>query len=139
MLKEVFFIIMARNSTGIAGEEVAATYLAAHGFAVIERNYRKKWGEIDIVASKNDEIHFIEVKATVVKTLKDVERYRKSSYLPEERVNYHKTRQLSRIIETFLVEFPKWQRAKIVVDVASVYLGEAEKKGRVFLIENVML
>lgn len=130
---------MARNSTGITGETVAAAYIKAQGFNVLCQNYRKKWGEIDIVATKGREIHFIEVKATVVKTLKDVERYRKGSYLPEERVNFHKTQQLRRIIETFLIEFPKWNSATIVVDVAAVYLGQAEQKGRVFLIENVML
>lgn len=130
---------MARNSTGITGEHIAARYLEAHGFRVISQNYRKKWGEIDIVASREGEIHFIEVKATVVKTLKDVERYRKNGYLPEDRVNFHKMQQLRRIIETFLIEFPKFGNKKIVVDVAAVYLGQEEQKGRVFLIENVML
>jgi putative endonuclease len=129
----------ANKLKGDVGEGVAAAYLEQHEFEIICRNYRKKWGEIDIVASRGEEIHFIEVKATVVKTLKDVGRYRKNGYLPEERVNNHKMQQLRRIIETFLMEFSKWHHATIVVDIAAVYLGQAEQKGRVFLIENVML
>lgn len=129
----------ANKLNGDVGESVATAFLERRGFKVICRNYRQKWGEIDIVASRDGGIHFIEVKATVVKTLKDVGHYRKNSYLPEERVNFHKMRQLRRIIETFLIEFPKWNGATIVVDIAAVYLGRAEQRGRVFLIENIML
>ncbi len=129
----------ANKLKGDVGESVAAAYLEQHGFEVVCRNYRQKWGEIDIVASRGGEIHFVEVKATTVKTLKDVARYRENGYLPEERVNFHKMQQLRRIIETFLMEFPKWHHATIVVDIAAVYLGQAEQKGRVFLIENIML
>lgn len=124
---------------GALGEKLAAIYLEQHGFRLICQNYRKKWGEIDIIATKEKEIHFVEVKATVCKSLKNVARLRAKSYLPEERVDSHKQKQLRRIIETFLMEFPAWGSGKVVVDVAAVYLAEMERRGRVFLIENIML
>ena len=47
---------------GQLGEDVACKFLMKHNFLVLERNYTKKWGEIDIIAKKNSKIHFIEVK-----------------------------------------------------------------------------
>lgn len=55
---------MASNKIkGDLGEEVAADYVTDLGFTVLERNYRYKRGEIDIIAKKNDLLVFFEVKA----------------------------------------------------------------------------
>ena len=52
------------TSTGNYFETKACEYLVTNGFDIIERNYHaKKLGEIDIIASKNDVYHFIEVKS----------------------------------------------------------------------------
>ena len=47
---------------GNAGENLAAAYLENHGYRILERNYRCKQGEIDIIAQKCDVLVFIEVK-----------------------------------------------------------------------------
>ena len=44
------------------GEEKASKYLSAKGYKILENNYRLKFGEIDIIAGKDDLIVFIEVK-----------------------------------------------------------------------------
>lgn len=67
---------------GKTGEDVACKFLVKHGFEIVERNYTRKWGEIDIIASRSiceqkrsifngkgkkigrQKIHFIEVKTT---------------------------------------------------------------------------
>ncbi len=50
-------------SVGQKGEDIACAYLAEHGFTVIERNYRRPWGEIDIVArDAAGTLVFVEVK-----------------------------------------------------------------------------
>jgi len=48
--------------TGRAGEQLAAQHLAASGFAILARNWRNRWCELDIVARRHGIIHFIEVK-----------------------------------------------------------------------------
>ena len=47
---------------GQEGEERAAAYLKQHGYALVERNFRSPFGEIDIIASENDCLVFVEVK-----------------------------------------------------------------------------
>ena len=47
---------------GNIGEEQACKYLTDKQYEIIERNYKNKIGEIDIVAKKNNRIYFIEVK-----------------------------------------------------------------------------
>ena len=51
-----------RRKIGILGEQIACSYLKNEGYTIIERNFRCKIGEIDIIAWKNNEIIFIEVK-----------------------------------------------------------------------------
>ena len=48
---------------GKTGEDYACDYLRKSGYIVVERNYLKKWGELDIIAKKNKKLHFIEVKS----------------------------------------------------------------------------
>lgn len=56
-----------RNRGNIA-EDMVSTYLESNGYGIDVRNYLKKWGEIDIVASKNGKIYFIEVKSVFLNT-----------------------------------------------------------------------
>ena len=50
------------NSLGNKGEKRAAAYLKSKGYKIIERNYRCKLGEIDLIAEKDNIIIFVEVK-----------------------------------------------------------------------------
>jgi putative endonuclease len=52
-----------RQVLGIAGEELACDELARRGYAILERRYRTRYGEIDIIARDGDTIVFVEVKA----------------------------------------------------------------------------
>ena len=47
------------NETGKIGERIATNFLTKKGFNLICQNYRKKWGEIDIVMEKDKIIHFV--------------------------------------------------------------------------------
>ena len=52
-----------KSTLGKTGENVACEYLVQKGFQIIERNARKPWGEIDIVAKDPDKtLVFVEVK-----------------------------------------------------------------------------
>lgn len=52
-----------RAQTGRRAEDLAAAFLAAKGFEIVERNFRAKAGEIDVVARDGDEVVFVEVRA----------------------------------------------------------------------------
>lgn len=47
---------------GNKGEDIAAEYLKDNGFVIIERNFRIRGGEIDIIATKDNILVFVEVK-----------------------------------------------------------------------------
>lgn len=76
---------MNNRCFGKQGEEIAADYIEKNGFTILERNFRSgRFGEIDIIASENDYICFIEVKT------------RTSSRFgaPIEAVNYEKRKKI---------------------------------------------
>ena len=52
-----------KRKIGDIGEEFTCRFLEGRGYKIVERNYLKKWGEIDIVAENKDGLHFIEVKS----------------------------------------------------------------------------
>jgi putative endonuclease len=51
-----------RHSLGALGEQLAAEHLVRRGFQIVERNYRTRWGELDIVAFDGRTLAFCEVK-----------------------------------------------------------------------------
>ena len=50
------------SRTGADGERIAAAHLEAQGLVVVERNFRTRYGEIDLVAHDGDDVVFVEVK-----------------------------------------------------------------------------
>jgi putative endonuclease len=131
---------MARhNEIGKIGEDLASKWLTSSGFTVVERNYSKKWGEIDIVAHETDrKIHFIEVKSVSYETKSDLEyAVTHETYRPEENVHRDKLKRLGRAIETWIIEHKyegEWQ-----IDVITVRIVPRERFVSVKLIENVIL
>ncbi len=51
-----------RKQLGQQGEDLVAQKLQQDGFTILERNYRKQYGEIDLIACKDDVLAFVEVK-----------------------------------------------------------------------------
>lgn len=54
---------IARQELGKSGEDLAAQLLEEHGYEILARRYRTRYGEIDIVARENGTVVFVEVKA----------------------------------------------------------------------------
>jgi putative endonuclease len=123
---------------GELGEEVACTFLMKHGFTIQERNYTKKWGEIDIIADKEGKIYFIEVKSVSYGTLPDFKDDNPFAKRPEENMHPWKLKRLSRTIQTYLIHKrignTPWQ-----FDLLLVYLDIENRKARVRTIENIIL
>lgn len=51
------------RAKGNLAEDRACAFLYEHGFMIVERNFYSRYGEIDIIASKDNVLHFIEVKS----------------------------------------------------------------------------
>ena len=75
-----------KQYVGVRGEDVACGYLRENGFQILERNYKTKYVEIDIVASKDDELVFVEVRTKIGDDFGS----------PEETIKKDKTRRLKR-------------------------------------------
>src|SRR5205085_12119194 len=54
-----------RRARGVAGEQAAAEMLAALGYEIVERNFRTRYGELDIIATDGDALVFCEVRSRV--------------------------------------------------------------------------
>jgi putative endonuclease len=55
--------VARRQNLGQRGEQIAAEHLARRGFKILQRNYRNRWGEIDIIAFDGRTLAFCEVKS----------------------------------------------------------------------------
>ncbi|MEF3691555.1 MAG: YraN family protein [Candidatus Moraniibacteriota bacterium] len=94
-----------QKSIGEQGEDWAVKYLKKKKFRIIERNYQNKLGrrlgEIDIIAEKEGEIIFIEVKTRVVGAEKII--------LPEENITRQKLHKLQKIARDYIREKNLWE------------------------------
>ena len=128
------------NKIGKFGEDVACLFLMKHGFKVIERNYAKKWGELDIVASKEGKVYFVEVKSVSceIRDSKQKNVTHVTSYRPEENMTKTKIGKFLRIIQTYLIDRglknKEWQMSLI-----AIRLDVSKKKARVRFIENLIV
>lgn len=85
---------------GSIGEDLATEYLEKGGFEIVERNYLRKWGEIDIIARKSSVLYFVEVKTRAV----DLATRSREWYRPEENLHGLKLDRIKRTIQSFLFE-----------------------------------
>ncbi len=102
------------NEIGEIGEGIAASFLEKEGYKVVERNYRKKWGEIDIVALKNNKYYFVEVKTVSRNAVNGEFPEKLNNYRPEDNLHPWKIKRLRRALQTYLLERfkkadPEWQ------------------------------
>jgi putative endonuclease len=125
----------SRREVGAAGENVACQFLVARGFRILERNYRKPWGEIDIIAEKAKCIRFVEVKAVSCESVDDVSR-EMNSYRPEERVHPAKLKKIARTAELYMGDLHSEKDFQI--DVVGVFLDMRKRKARCRLYEMVI-
>ena len=121
---------------GKIGEDLACRFLMKHGFSILERNYTKKWGEIDIVAQKYKKIYFVEVKSKQADLSNMGIMFETGR--PEENMHVWKMQRLRRVVETYLISKRvgnmEWQ-----FDLLVVYIDIKKRLGRVKAVENIIL
>jgi len=115
---------------GNKGEDIASIFLGQNGFEVVVRNYRKNWGELDIVARKDNVTHFFEVKSVTSKYY---------GHRPEENVDGFKVRQIRRMISTYLSENGRGVEEEFKFHVICVYMNMESRRARVKWIKDVIL
>ena len=148
-----------KQKIGKIGEDCACEYLEKNAYKIVDRNYLKKWGEIDIVARKNKKIHFVEVKSVsrdfspvdnVIRPIRSGDTLRAlatsnginetmGSYRPEDNMHPWKLKRLGRAIQSYLLDKDIPDDVDWQFDVATVYLDMDKKLSRIFLLEDVVL
>lgn len=123
---------------GDLSENIACKYLRKRGFEIRERNYRKPWGELDIIAVKDSIINFFEVKSITVAHL-TAANGRVLGHRPEENVTAFKLKQIRKMVRTYLFERRIGNEIEFQFHVISVYLDTNRRLARVHWIKNLIL
>lgn len=125
---------MELKQLGSFGENIACYYLKNKGYKILGKNYSRKWirgpqkGEIDIIAKKGEIVSFIEVK-----TLRQAQG---KPFLPEDKVNFRKQKQLIRIAQDWLSEKKIPLESKWQIDVMAIKIDLESKKAKIRHIQN---
>ena len=109
--------LFTKKQTGDAGEGYCVRHLKKHGYRVLERNYRKPCGEIDVIAEKGGVLCFVEVKTRRFDSLT----------APYEAVGNKKQRRLIRAAQVYLAEtgwsgFCRFDVCEVITDPGTLRL-----------------
>lgn len=125
-----------RRKVGDLGEEIAIRFLENKGFFLVEQNYLKSFGEIDLIMKKDKELFFIEVKSGEMD----------SGWDPEQNLSTEKLKKLERVVEFYIEEkkldriknsFGIEQKLEYQMMAVIVYLDKKNKKAEVKIINEL--
>jgi putative endonuclease len=105
-----------KRATGDRGEEFSIIYLKDRGYRILERNYLRKWGEIDIIALKKGVLYFVEVKTQIANFHINSPHW----FRPEDNLHRRKLQRIKRTIQSYLWETQRsieseWEFSAITV------------------------
>lgn len=115
--------------TGKLGERLAEEYLAKKGFRIIERNFHTRFGELDLVTTKDKKLIFVEVKLKIGEDFGT----------PEEMITPTKLRQVTKTAESFLLMKPEIRKfySEYQVDAVCIVLDSDQAVKRLDHYENL--
>ncbi len=150
-----------KQKIGQIGEDCACEYLRKEGYKIIDRNYNRKWGELDIVAKKGKKLHFVEVKAVsshisdsrggnVIYPVRDREGPQREfssngahetndSYRAEDNMHPWKLQRLGRAVQSYLLEKDISDDVDWQFDLVTVEVDMDKRLSRVHLIPDIVL
>lgn len=117
---------MTKSSIGRLGEDYAASFLTSQNYQIIARNYHSRFGEIDIIAKKNHELIFVEVKT----------RTSENFGTAEEALTFQKREKILKTIFDFLNKNPSFFSWK--VDLIAVKLTAEQKLKNINHLKNIL-
>ena len=122
------------SQAGALGEDIACQFLERRGFRIIERNFRKPWGEIDIIAEKGGIVRIVEVKSITVP--QNMGLSREIEYRPEELATRHKLRKVARTAALYMEQ--KRDNREYQVDVIGILMDSGTRTARCRLFEQAL-
>lgn len=125
-----------KSIRGGLGEDIAAAFLIQKGFVIDARNYKKKIGEIDIIAHIKDITYFLEVKLVTYENYNNFSR-ETLEYRPEDRVNREKILKIARVGEIYLSEVGRTE-SECSIGVVAIILNPKTMKAHCRYIEHVL-
>lgn len=120
---------MDRSQFGAYAEQLAVNFLTKRGYQLLERNYRKPWGELDVIAEKDNVIVFIEVKANW---------QAQAGFEPELRADWRKRQKVLRTARTYLLQKHLGER-EWQIDIISVILNQPQQTANIRHYRNIDL
>lgn len=116
----------ASRDLGILGEDLACDFLKKNGYKILTRNFRSKFGEIDIVAQEKDTLVFVEVKT----------RWSKSFGPPEEAITPWKVRKMIKASQYYKLLHP-CSLELMRLDAVAIEMDSAGRLERIEIIKNL--
>lgn len=123
---------------GKIGEDLAERFLVKQGFSVVERNFTKQAGEIDIIANKSKKLYFVEVKTVSCENIQDVSR-ETIRIRPEEQFHIQKFNRFTKTINLYLIERNVSYETDWEIDLLTVYIDLKNRKAKVIPFWNVIM
>jgi len=125
--------------TGQIGEELVCGYIKKKGYKLIEKNYREKWGEIDIIAINTKKtLCFIEVKTLKISSESIGDNSEIMGISPEDNLTKSKLTKLIKVCEFYANNNQDLIKRGWQIDLAAVYLNRDNfKKCEIKYYENI--
>lgn len=117
---------MTNLQTGNRGEDLACLYLKDQGYKILERNFRIRGGEIDIVSMDKEYLVFVEVKT----------RFSHEYGLPSEAMTPWKIRALLRSAQFYVLK-SGWGNGPYRLDFISIDYADSKTSPKIELIKNI--
>ena len=117
---------MTKISLGRKGEEIAEKFLQDRGFRILEKNFRSRLGEIDLIGIDKETLVFIEVKT----------RFSEEFGPPEEAVTPRKIKTIAKVGQYYALLHPESPESERI-DVVAIDFNNDGGLERIELIENV--
>lgn len=115
---------------GRLGERIASEFLAKKGYKILEKNFRTRLGELDLVAAKDGVLVFAEVKLKVGEDF---------GPNPEEMIDKNKVGQIEKTARNFLMRYPEYEERyeSLRIDAVCIVLDANGQVKRVNHYENI--
>ena len=118
----------ARKNLGDSGERLAGLFLEQRGYKILERNFRTRGGEIDLIAEDLDGLAFVEVRT----------RHSDLAGMPEESLTPRKRARMIAMALEYLSRHEEWAERAWRIDFVGIELSPSGKVKRIEVIKSAV-